>query len=158
VYAQRITKSLTSFDISTISHTVRTDVASSDVLDSFKDIVVLTNAADGNSKAGVEVTVFDQDIGTVGFHGNRVISIGDIPTTESDIIRIDNISAISVKRTEFEANGLVASTVHIDIFEKNVLAVDNGHRPHLRVDEPGAQEVAVLSSSDSNLMRSARAM
>jgi hypothetical protein len=61
---------LTSLDISAISHVVGTDVAGSDILDSFKDIVVLTDASDGNSKPGVKVTVFDQDVGTVGFHGD----------------------------------------------------------------------------------------
>lgn len=124
-------RSHTSLDIGAISHVVGANVASSNVLNGFEDIVVLTDAADGDSEAHVEITVFNQDVGTVGFHGNRVISVRHIPTTESDVIRIDNVCPISVKRTEFKTNGLVASAVDIDIFEKNVLAMNDGHSPHL---------------------------
>jgi hypothetical protein len=63
---------------------------------------------------------------------------------------------MTYERTKLEANGLVAGAVDIDILEKNVLTVDDGHSPHLRVDESGTKEVAVLSSSDGDLMRSAR--
>jgi hypothetical protein len=56
----------------------------------------LTDAANGNAEAHIEVTIFDQDVGTVGLHGNRVISVGDIPTTEGDIICVDHINAIGI--------------------------------------------------------------
>lgn len=35
--------------------------------------------------------------------------------------------------------------------------MDDGHSPHLRVNESSAKEVAILSSSDGDLMGSARA-
>jgi hypothetical protein len=154
--SRREYKILTSLDISAISHIVRADVASGDILDGFEDIVVLTDATNGNSEASVEVTVFDQDVGTVGFHGNRVISVGHIPTTESDVVCIDYVRAVGIERTEFKPYRLVASAVYIYIFEKNVLTVDHGHSPHLGVDESGTQKVAVFRSSDGDLMRSAR--
>jgi hypothetical protein len=89
-------ESHTSLNISTVSHVVGANVTGSDVLDGFKGIVVLTDAANGNTEAGVEVTVFNQDVGTVGLHGNRVISVGDIPAAKGDVIRVDYISAIGI--------------------------------------------------------------
>jgi hypothetical protein len=151
-------RSHTSLNISTISHVVGANVASSDVLDRFKYIIVLTNASNGNSEAHIEVAVFDQDVGTVGLHRNGIVSVSDIPATEGNVVCVYNITAVSIKRTKFKTNGLVASAVDIDIFEKDVLAIDDGHSPHLRVDESGTKEVAVLSSCDGDLMRSARAI
>ncbi|KAG9967200.1 pectin lyase-like protein, partial [Aureobasidium melanogenum] len=135
---RRITSRDTSLDVGAISHVVGADVASSDIFDDFESVVVLTNAANCDTKTHIEVTVFNQDVGAVGFQGDGIISVSDVPATEGDVVCVDCVRAV-------------------DVFEKNVFAVNDGHGPHLRVHETGTQEGAIFGSSDGNLVRSARA-
>lgn len=81
----------TGLNISAISHVVGADIASSDVLDVFKGIVVLANTANCDTKTHIEVTVLNKDVGAVGLQGDGIITIGDVPATEGDVVCIDSI-------------------------------------------------------------------
>lgn len=75
-----------------VSHVVRADVTSSDVFNVLESVIVLTDTANSNAQTHIEVTVFDQNVGTVGLHGDRVISVGHAPATEGNIVRIHGVS------------------------------------------------------------------
>lgn len=74
-----------------VSHVVRADVTSSDVFNVFESVIILTDTANSNAQTHIEVTVFDQNVGTVGLHGDRVISVGHAPATEGNIVRIHGV-------------------------------------------------------------------
>lgn len=56
----------------------------------------MTNTPDGYTKPRVEITVFNENIGRIGFHRDGIITIVYRPATEGDIIRIDSISTIGL--------------------------------------------------------------
>lgn len=57
---------------------------------------VLTDAAQGDAQAIVELGVGDTDVGAVCLHGNAVIAVIDSPVVESDIGREECIGAVGV--------------------------------------------------------------
>lgn len=54
---------------------VKFDVAHSNILDNFTLVILLSNAAHGNTKAVVELRVSDLDVGAVCCDRNTVIAI-----------------------------------------------------------------------------------
>lgn len=130
------------------------DIANSDVLDVFEFSVVLTDAAHSKTKTGVPILVLDEDVGAVGLCGDIIIAAIDYPVAEGDIVRVDDIGAISVERREVEANLLLCiCAVDIHVFEYDVLRVNDGHSPHLALYKSCLLDDAVLHALKRDLMR-----
>ena len=60
------------------------------------NLTVLTDATNSNTKTSVEIAVLDQNVGAVCLHSNRVISIGDIPAAEGDVVCIYSVGTVSL--------------------------------------------------------------
>lgn len=140
-------------EVGTIPHVVDGDVASSDVFDNLIHPIILTNAADRNAQAGVEVAVFDEDVRTVGFRADGIVPIVDSPSTEGNVIRVNSVSAVGVEGGKVEAD-LLFGVGRVDIYplEKDVLGMDDSHGPHLALHEADRVEDAVLRSRDGDLV------
>jgi hypothetical protein len=57
-----------------------------DILYCLESVFILSDAPKSNAETGVEIAIGYADIGAVGFHGNTVISIRDVPAVERYII------------------------------------------------------------------------
>lgn len=60
-------------------------------------LAVLTDTTDCYSEPGVEVAIFDEDVGGVCLYRDGIIAVIDRPATERDVIRVDRIRTISLK-------------------------------------------------------------
>lgn len=63
---------------------------------SFISALVLTNAAQSDAQAIVELGVCDFDVGAVGFHGNAIVPVVDGPIVECDIRREERVGSIGI--------------------------------------------------------------
>lgn len=66
---------------------------------SFISALILTNAAQSDAQAIVELGVCDFDVGAVGFHGNAVVPVVNGPIVECDIGREECVGAIGISWT-----------------------------------------------------------
>jgi hypothetical protein len=98
-------------------------------------LTVLANTPDGDSEAGIEVTIFNEDIGGVRLQGDGVISVVYCPAAESNVIRINSVGTISltsklvyipfpwfavkthIETAKCKADGLNISTVDVYILQ-----------------------------------------
>lgn len=60
-------------------------------------LTILPDAADGNAKPGVEVTVLDENVGAVGLHCDAVIAVVYDPIPEGNVVGIDGVSSVSLR-------------------------------------------------------------
>jgi hypothetical protein len=75
---------------------MRRDVATSHILDRLELAIHLTNASKCNSRSSVELTVFDEDVCRVCFWRNAIVTVIHCPSSEGDVIGIDNVRPICI--------------------------------------------------------------
>lgn len=73
----------------------------------------------------MENTVCDFDVCRVGFDGNAVVSVCNVPAVEGYVVCVDGIRTICVA----DCTAGSASIVDEDVLEEDVAAVDYGHCP-----------------------------
>ena len=72
------------------------DITTSHILDRFELAVQLADASERDSRASVELAVFDEDVGRVCFWRDRVVAVVYRPPAEGDVICVDYVRAIRV--------------------------------------------------------------
>lgn len=118
-------------DIRTIPHAkVDGDVPGGDILDALEDAIVLSDRANGDAQTGVELAVFDQDVGAISLGRNGIVPVVNDPVAESYVVTVDGIRAVGVEGGEVEANSLLGiGGVDVDVLQKYRRGVDDCHRP-----------------------------
>lgn len=116
-------------------------------------LTILPNATNGNSQAGVEITVLDENVGAVGLHRNAVIAVVDDPVAEGNVVGIDGVSSVGlgclsvcshylrfyagiresyIQRREVELNRVLqVRAVDVDVLQEHVLRMNDRHCPDL---------------------------
>lgn len=114
-------------------------------------LTILPNATNGNSQAGVEITVLDENVGAVGLHRDAVIAVVDDPVAEGDVVGVDGVGSVGlgsllvcshylrfnadvrrsyVQRREVELNRVLqVRAVDVNVLQEHVLRVNNRHCP-----------------------------
>lgn len=131
---------------------VESNVSPRHILNRFVSPIVLSNAADRDTKPVVEVAVLHQDIRRVGFLGDGVIAVVDRPSTEGDVVSIDRVRTIRVD----DGRPVVRRAVDVDVLQQDAVRIDDGHGPHLRLQEAYVLDHGIVDPREGDLMRAAR--
>jgi len=99
-----------------------------------------------------ECRVCDEDISAISFRRDAIIAIDDRHMIEVNIVAIYRVHAIGVPSWA----STVGCAININILHQDVLAFEDGHRPHLALHKFQPGENRVTSVPDRESMRSVR--
>ena len=135
-------------DIGDVRGLVGLDIACSDVFDGLETTGILTDATNRNTGSSAAGDVFHKDIGGVRLLGNTVVTVGNVPVPERNIVCINGIRAVGVLR----GSRAIGCVVHINIAQEDILGMNYSHSPHLALYKAYVLDYGVVYSGEGDLM------
>lgn len=99
-------------------------VVSVEIRSDFGVSLILTNTANGNTNAIVEIRVGDRDVRAVGLQCDAVVAVANVPSVEVDVVGEQSVGSVSV-----DCASSIRDTGNVDVLHQNILGGVKSHGP-----------------------------